>query len=51
VESEHDCTTAAAVAGTIVVGTTDDCPSTTVEDGTTVLWVGYTPYGTLEEHR
>jgi hypothetical protein len=41
------------VAGTAAPagGTIGDCPSTAVEVGTAILWVGYRLYGTSEEHR
>jgi hypothetical protein len=45
---EHGCT--AAVAGTTTVGIACDCPNTAIEVGATVLWVGYKPCGTSEEH-
>jgi hypothetical protein len=38
--------TAAAVAGTM-----GDCPNIVIEDHTAILKVGYTTYGTSEEHR
>jgi hypothetical protein len=50
VGQEHSCTNDAA-ARSVVVDTTGDFPSIVVEGDTTVLWVGYTPCGTLEEHR
>jgi hypothetical protein len=55
VGKEHNCTIAAAVAAVVATGTTavgivGDCPNTVVEGDTTNLMVGYTPYGTLEEH-
>jgi hypothetical protein len=41
----------AAVARTDAAGvTTSDYPSTVVEGGAAVLWMGYRPYGTSEEH-
>jgi hypothetical protein len=52
VGKEHGCVVVAAtMAGTIAVDTVSDYPSTIVEDYATVLWVGYTPCGTLEKHR
>jgi hypothetical protein len=52
VGKEHGCTAATIVvaAGTAVAGIMGDCPNTAVEGDTTDLRVGYTPYGTLDEH-
>jgi hypothetical protein len=48
---EYSYTVVVVVAKTAAVGTAGDCPSTVVEDDVVVLWVGYTPCGTSEEHR
>jgi hypothetical protein len=48
---EYGYTVVVVVAKTAAVGTAGDCPSTIVEDDVVVLWVGYTPCGTSEEHR
>jgi hypothetical protein len=47
----HGSIAAVAAGTTIVLGTMSDCPGNIVDIGVTVLWVGYGPYDTLEEHR
>jgi hypothetical protein len=51
VGKEHSCTAVVVVAGTVATGIVGNCPNTAVEGDTAAQRVGYTPYGTLEEHR
>jgi hypothetical protein len=44
---EHSCT-ATEIA---TIGTTGDCPRTTVDVGAAALWVGYTSCDISKEHR